>query len=321
MVRDPRGQLASLDRVSDRKLWIETTRSDRRQRGRADRHARVGERDCAEDPWVTRRHAVEHARKQFREPQCGEDARDDAGHSQPGGTSNDVYQQSEADLEHVGAALCATSGGCDDDPGGGGDDGGWPDDGGSDEPWTGDDPYDGGGGGGGGDGGGGDDGEVCMQSMAEGDMPDGEGDCIDPVTRPEGISEEDWTNMNLKEKWMCVTHLDECALFTLVANEAINWAVDLAGDEGATDNIYDAMRHAYWQAMMTRDLGPGRAEAWGDAHEWGSDSPGRTCMDQYNNVVGREIAIEAGEWTSWATLRQLVRDAADQNRLQDRPGC
>lgn len=77
-----------------------------------------------------------------------------------------------------GIDVCAESGDCDNDPGGGWDDAGWPD--APDEPWTGDDPYDGGGGGGG-DGGGDDDGEVCMQSMADGEMPDGEGDCIDPA--------------------------------------------------------------------------------------------------------------------------------------------
>lgn len=51
----------------------------------------------------------------------------------------------------------------------------------------------------------------------------------------------------------------------------------------------DAFRHAYWNALMARDVGYSWAQRWGNAHEYGeqnNDGLDKT-MDLYNNRVGR----------------------------------
>lgn len=54
----------------------------------------------------------------------------------------------------------------------------------------------------------------------------------------------------------------------------------------------DAYRHAYWNAINTRDFGYGFAKIWADAHE-SEDPPAiqlETQMDFWNNEVGRDLA-------------------------------
>lgn len=57
------------------------------------------------------------------------------------------------------------------------------------------------------------------------------------------------------------------------------------------DGHRDAFRHAYWNALMTKDYGRGWTSAFATAHEgvpgnWAN----REAMDLYNNAVGRSIA-------------------------------
>lgn len=76
---------------------------------------------------------------------------------------------------------------------------------------------------------------------------------------------------------------------------------DLAFDEAdrrypgtdQNDDHNDAFRHAYWNALMARDIDYHFAEDYATAHERipGND-PAREAMDLYNNEVGRRIARE-----------------------------
>ncbi|MDP2160604.1 MAG: hypothetical protein Q8K02_08995, partial [Flavobacterium sp.] len=58
-----------------------------------------------------------------------------------------------------------------------------------------------------------------------------------------------------------------------------------------TDDVSDAFRHAYWNAIMTRDIGYDFAKEIADNHELNRDNPGEKArqMDLWNNKVGRDI--------------------------------
>ena len=62
---------------------------------------------------------------------------------------------------------------------------------------------------------------------------------------------------------------------------------------GGEDGHNDAFRHAYWNALMTREFGEDFAAAFGTAHEGVPGNPAdREAMDLYNNEVGRRVAVE-----------------------------
>ena len=57
------------------------------------------------------------------------------------------------------------------------------------------------------------------------------------------------------------------------------------------DDHNDAFRHAYWNALMTRNIGEDFAHDYGYAHERvPGNTPNREAMDLYNNTVGQRIA-------------------------------
>lgn len=58
------------------------------------------------------------------------------------------------------------------------------------------------------------------------------------------------------------------------------------------DNKADAVRHAYWMALLTKRIGATLAAEYGIAHEAGCDNEGdRKVMDLHNNNVGINIAV------------------------------
>ena len=65
----------------------------------------------------------------------------------------------------------------------------------------------------------------------------------------------------------------------------------------ARDENFDAFRHAYTSAVLTRDYGANVAEKFGNFNEiLGQDNPpGEKARDLYNNAVGRKIAALAGQ--------------------------
>jgi hypothetical protein len=129
-----------------------------------------------------------------------------------------------------------------------------------------------------------------------GDWGGGGSPSDEPLIAPEGIDQADFEQLNPAEKWLCVLNPNECAAVIVGGHEASVWARDqtpeLLGAEG--DNKRDALRHALWQAILTRLIGSTRAAAWGNAHETSSLNPMSTCMDQWNNAVGRSIGAASG---------------------------
>ncbi|OGS22824.1 MAG: hypothetical protein A2314_03980 [Elusimicrobia bacterium RIFOXYB2_FULL_50_12] len=56
------------------------------------------------------------------------------------------------------------------------------------------------------------------------------------------------------------------------------------------DDISDAFRHAYWNAIMTRDIGYDFAKEIADNHELNPDNEYSIKMDLNNNRIGRDLA-------------------------------
>ncbi|MCP3142459.1 DUF6973 domain-containing protein [Pyxidicoccus xibeiensis] len=81
------------------------------------------------------------------------------------------------------------------------------------------------------------------------------------------------------------------------------------------DGHRDAFRHAYWNALMTREFGAEWTQQFATAHE---GLPGnyadREAMDLYNNQVGREIAL-ANPNASPEELATLVQQAVTDGRM------
>lgn len=69
----------------------------------------------------------------------------------------------------------------------------------------------------------------------------------------------------------------------------------------------DAFRHAYFNALNTKSIGADLAKEFGDAHECGTprNQLQEKTMDLHNNLVGRNVAIQA-KGASNDALAQLV---------------
>lgn len=81
-------------------------------------------------------------------------------------------------------------------------------------------------------------------------------------------------------------------------------------DIGYTDGKADALRHAYWNALMTRRTSAAFAERFATAHETGSSNrPAATAMDLHNNAVGRALAVRH-PWASDAELLEMLSQQA-----------
>ncbi|WP_344274679.1 DUF6973 domain-containing protein [Actinomadura napierensis] len=86
--------------------------------------------------------------------------------------------------------------------------------------------------------------------------------------------------------------------------------------EGRYDGHGDAWRHAYWNALMTRDFGEEWTKKFAISHERTStDNPGpREAMDLYNNEVGRQIALRYPDATD-EELAAHIRQAVDDGKM------
>ncbi|WP_063046897.1 WXG100 family type VII secretion target [Nocardia pseudovaccinii] len=86
-------------------------------------------------------------------------------------------------------------------------------------------------------------------------------------------------------------------------------------DGGVGDGHADAFRHAYWNAMLTKEFGEDWTKAFTTAHER-IDDPAKThasaeAMDLYNNEVGRRIAMQnphASNTELYALVKKAVLD-------------
>ena len=81
------------------------------------------------------------------------------------------------------------------------------------------------------------------------------------------------------------------------------------------DGHNDAFRHAYWNALMTKEFGEEWTEAFATAHEASPENPAaREAMDLYNNEIGRRIATENPN-ASDEELARLIRGAVEDGEL------
>lgn len=104
-----------------------------------------------------------------------------------------------------------------------------------------------------------------------------------------------------------------------MSTEALNWSRSLTGGP-LVDNEYDAMRHAYWSLRLTEEMGAEAAEIWTELHEWNSRDYQATCMDQYNNSIGRAFAAQiTGLGYTSAQKQAYVQN--NVNQLQQVKGC
>lgn len=62
-----------------------------------------------------------------------------------------------------------------------------------------------------------------------------------------------------------------------------------------TDDISDAFRHAYWNAIMTRDVGYDFAKEISENHELNPDNKNSIKMDLHNNQIGRNLGQKLKE--------------------------
>jgi hypothetical protein len=114
-----------------------------------------------------------------------------------------------------------------------------------------------------------------------------------PAAAPDGIPQFEYDKLNFWEKLLCAANTGECGHVITHGYIAGSWAREMTPELGAAegDNKRDALRHTAWQAMLAWVIGTDRARLWGNAHETSSESLEATCMDQWNNAVGRAIGI------------------------------
>ncbi|WP_163862535.1 DUF6973 domain-containing protein [Myxococcus eversor] len=87
------------------------------------------------------------------------------------------------------------------------------------------------------------------------------------------------------------------------------------GEWRGQDGHRDAFRHAYWNALMTREFGAEWTQQFATAHEGMPGNPAdREAMDLYNNQVGRQIALDNPN-ASPEELATLVQQAVTDGKM------
>ncbi len=91
---------------------------------------------------------------------------------------------------------------------------------------------------------------------------------------------------------------------------------DRAGEWIDNDGHRDALRHAYWNALMTKDEGEEWTRQFATAHEGRPENPAaREAMDLYNNAVGRTIAAHNPGASSEQLLALIQKALVNGNLL------
>jgi hypothetical protein len=81
------------------------------------------------------------------------------------------------------------------------------------------------------------------------------------------------------------------------------------------DGHRDAFRHAYWNALLTKNFGEEWTRQFANAHEGvPGNQADREAMDLYNNEVGRKIALD-NPGASDAELADLVQKAVSDGKM------
>lgn len=136
---------------------------------------------------------------------------------------------------------------------------------------------------------------------------------------PEGIDPLWWKYLNEAERTLCQSHEWRCFKAMSEGLTAQGWARIQTPALGTAEdgNLRDALRHARWQAGLTKYVSEAYARQWGDAHE-SMDSPTSplSCMDQFNNQAGRVVGGAGGD------INSGVLNAWQEGRLRTEPqGC
>lgn len=157
--------------------------------------------------------------------------------------------------------------------------------------------------------------------------------CDDPpmqedwVTPPAGVPEDLYSRLTREEKRLCWNNPTHCISVNSARMLAEDFAFAVAQADQffgpLADNKYDALRHAYWNAVMTRVIGRDRAEAWATAHE-SEESPTNpsVCMDLSNNAIGRDVGASM-TGSTYPEMQNVLLGMANANppQLKLSPGC
>jgi len=101
--------------------------------------------------------------------------------------------------------------------------------------------------------------------------------------------------------------------------DAYTWTEKLYGGNGADDES-DAFRHAFWNAIMVRDVGD-FGETIASNHELNDPgTPGSNDMDLWNNRIGREIGKELSEKGAQDNSAYAEEVKKQMGRLMKSPG-
>lgn len=91
-------------------------------------------------------------------------------------------------------------------------------------------------------------------------------------------------------------------------------AAQSSGYSGAHNGKQDAFRHAYWNVLMTRDIGAGQAKEVADIHEEYNPGPSiEHNMDDFNNMRGRNAYT--GSVTSDSGLVTVIKSKVNSGDL------
>ncbi len=146
---------------------------------------------------------------------------------------------------------------------------------------------------------------------------------LENFKEPERVDEDDMVNYFWEQ-----LSPDEYELITEYGNGIENGflalnALDTADDrfDDLLNSPGDAFRHAYWNALLTREFGEDFAMDFTTAHETQyvdterfSDAREQSFMDLHNNQVGINIAL-ANPNASNAEFQELVMDALVSGKL------
>ncbi len=139
-----------------------------------------------------------------------------------------------------------------------------------------------------------------------------------PANAPDGVPQDYYDSLNRAEKIQCIAHPSACAAMALSAQHFVGWANGLAGEAGAFQNVFDAMRHAAWMAYAgaySQDIAG--VAALGAAHESELINGQLDAdMDLHNNDVGLGIAMQYPYGLPYSTVESLVIQAAQNGELR-----
>lgn len=158
-----------------------------------------------------------------------------------------------------------------------------------------------------------------------------------PESAPPGMDTDDYNKLNEHEKRMMWNYYDgefrDAVMSGLdlqnaqrvaatklalrltkmkeIADAAAAFAHGLRDKDPDTDSPKDALRHAYWQCELLKQIGEGFAILWAYNHEREAvkTEPMSAAMDLFNNEVGRQIG------RSGAPCGSAVKAAWDNDRL------